>query len=279
MWWWCLLSCYAFATTETLSDRLCITGGFQQNISPELVLDCDNGGNDPCNGGIPLDTLQFLAQEGNAGAPLPTAYGQASSPDVPSSTLGRLTSFLDFACVGSLWLLSCSHPLSILAGCYPYTAGSCPEGGTFQSPGCPAFQCPNPLTCADGSTPFTYQGSTALQAASVNGDVTDIQNEIMTNGPVTGTPLVDDSPAAEGRDLIVGPVCFVLRSGDVDVCVVPNLLRRLARGARCVPGHLRPLFLRFPGTHGDRRDHQLLCESVSLCVRACVYDISLGERA
>lgn len=160
-------SCYAFSSTEVISDRVCITTGSIPNaqvdsmgqISPEYVLDCNgaNGGA-PCNGGYPSNVMNFYAQCSNGACAIPTADGVSSSPSQ-----------------SSMW-----------GGCYPYDAGSCQEGGGGS---CPNWQCA--AQCQDGTTPWTFSGS--LVAASVSPGPSYYQAEIQTNGPIVGTMAVCQS--------------------------------------------------------------------------------------
>jgi cathepsin B len=56
-------SCWAFAASESLSDRLCIAGGANVVLSPQWLVDC-NTQNYGCNGGYPIKAWQFMMTTG-----------------------------------------------------------------------------------------------------------------------------------------------------------------------------------------------------------------------
>jgi cathepsin B len=59
-------SCWAFASTEVLSDRLCIASGGRVNVvlSPQMLVSCDNGKSRGCGGGYPYNAFQYMANKG-----------------------------------------------------------------------------------------------------------------------------------------------------------------------------------------------------------------------
>eukprot|EP01132_Coremiostelium_polycephalum_P002484 gene2484-3074_t len=59
-------SCWAFAASESLSDRLCIASGGKINVtlSPQALVSCDRVMNNGCNGGIPQMAWEYLELEG-----------------------------------------------------------------------------------------------------------------------------------------------------------------------------------------------------------------------
>ena len=59
-------SCYAFSVANAISDVLLFAGlDYNPNISPMCILSCVNiSDNSQCNGGSPMATLEFIAQNG-----------------------------------------------------------------------------------------------------------------------------------------------------------------------------------------------------------------------
>ncbi len=55
-------SCWAFGTTEAMSDRFCIQG-VDVILSPQDLLSCDKS-NDACNGGIIMKALEYIEKNG-----------------------------------------------------------------------------------------------------------------------------------------------------------------------------------------------------------------------
>ncbi|KYQ89807.1 hypothetical protein DLAC_09777 [Tieghemostelium lacteum] len=59
-------SCWAFSTSEALSDRLCIASNGQINVtlSPQALVSCDTYGNEGCNGGVPQLAWEYCELHG-----------------------------------------------------------------------------------------------------------------------------------------------------------------------------------------------------------------------
>jgi cathepsin B len=59
-------SCWAFAASESLSDRFCIASNGSINVvlSPQYLLSCNNILNHGCNGGTPLFSWWFITSDG-----------------------------------------------------------------------------------------------------------------------------------------------------------------------------------------------------------------------
>jgi len=59
-------SCWAFASTSALSDRIRIVQGYlseEVNLAPQVLLNCDNY-DDGCHGGDPIDAYKYIAESG-----------------------------------------------------------------------------------------------------------------------------------------------------------------------------------------------------------------------
>lgn len=56
-------SCWAFAATEVLADRYCISQGINVVLSPQWLVSCDTT-NHGCSGGSPYNTWRYLASTG-----------------------------------------------------------------------------------------------------------------------------------------------------------------------------------------------------------------------
>ncbi|KAM9958878.1 hypothetical protein ACTFIW_012468 [Dictyostelium discoideum] len=60
-------SCWAFSSSEVLSDRLCIASNGKTNpgaLSPQTLVACDVYGNDGCSGGIPQLAWEYMELKG-----------------------------------------------------------------------------------------------------------------------------------------------------------------------------------------------------------------------
>ncbi|EGG17589.1 hypothetical protein DFA_08585 [Cavenderia fasciculata] len=59
-------SCWAFSSSEALSDRLCIASKGQVNVtlSPQALVACDDIGNQGCNGGVPQLAWEYMEWKG-----------------------------------------------------------------------------------------------------------------------------------------------------------------------------------------------------------------------
>jgi cathepsin B len=78
-------SCWAFGTTESFSDRMCIATNGSTNVvlSPQDLVSCDKGGAG-CNGGIPSQAWQYFADKGVvADSCLPYTAGKGNSGFCP----------------------------------------------------------------------------------------------------------------------------------------------------------------------------------------------------
>jgi len=77
-------SCWAFGTSESLSDRLYIAsnGSIDVQLSPQILVSCDWEGNDGCNGGVPQLAWTYMEMSG-----LPTLecvpYSDGNGKSVP----------------------------------------------------------------------------------------------------------------------------------------------------------------------------------------------------
>ncbi|KAK6054241.1 papain family cysteine protease [Cooperia oncophora] len=145
-------SCWAFGAAEAMTDRICIAsnGKEQFTISADDILSCcglicGNG----CEGGYPLEAWKFWVKHGVV-------------------TGGNYTS---------------------KAGCKPYPFPPCEHhnNATHYKP-CPSDLEPTnkcEKSCQAGySTSYTNDKHFGATAYAVSKKVTDIQKEIMTNGPV-----------------------------------------------------------------------------------------------
>ncbi|PIO71744.1 papain family cysteine protease [Teladorsagia circumcincta] len=145
-------SCWAFGAAEAMTDRICIAskGKQQFTISADDILSCcgflcGNG----CEGGYPLQAWKFWVKHGVV-------------------TGGNYTS---------------------KAGCKPYPFPPCEHhnNATHYKP-CPSDIVPTNTcehSCQSGySTSYTDDKHFGATAYAVSKKVTDIQKEIMTNGPV-----------------------------------------------------------------------------------------------
>jgi len=76
-------SCWAFAASESISDRFCIAsnGSVDVVLSPQYLVSCNNVLNHGCNGGVPLFSWWFIAREGLlTDACLPYQSGNGTNP-------------------------------------------------------------------------------------------------------------------------------------------------------------------------------------------------------
>jgi cathepsin B len=151
-------SCWAFGSTEAFNDRLCIStkGQFQKELSAQDttsccdIFKCFSMG---CNGGQPSGAWNFF-----------TKYGVVTGGDSTDKGTGD-----------SCWpyqLDTCSHHVND-----PKLPNCTAE---VSAPACRT-------TCSESgyTTPFSNDKHMAKTSYSVSG-VSQIQTEIMTNGPVTG---------------------------------------------------------------------------------------------
>eukprot|EP00128_Syssomonas_multiformis_P010099 Colp12_sorted_trinity150504_noHs@8131 len=146
-------SCWAFGAVEAMSDRVCIAskGKIQVDISAQELLSCCGltcgmG----CNGGYPSGAWRYFAKSG-----LVTG-GLYNSDD----------------------------------GCQPYTIPACEHHVDGPLPQCNSTLFATPKcskTCRSGyANSFTSDLHFGASSYSVSSKVSEIQKEIMTNGPVEG---------------------------------------------------------------------------------------------
>jgi cathepsin B len=155
-------SCWAFGSTETLTDRFCITYNSSVLISAgDATACCMNGRggcdmSDGCNGGFPQEVFTYAVKLGIVSG---GTYNQSGTGE---------TCF-------PYPLPPCSHHEQ---GPYPM----CPSS-EYATPKCPAH------TCTDSLYPVPWSNDThmAKKAYSVPQDVASIQTEIMTRGSVAAT--------------------------------------------------------------------------------------------
>ncbi|XP_065186432.1 cathepsin B-like [Sycon ciliatum] len=139
-------SCWAFGAVESISDRLCIHNQVKVNISAEDLMACCHTCGNGCNGGFPYEAMIYYTREG-----LVTG-GQYNSR----------------------------------SGCQPYLIKSCdhhivgkkePCGALEKTPSCKK-------TCEEGYVKSFKDDTHRGQHAYHVREVTDIMQDIMTNGPV-----------------------------------------------------------------------------------------------
>jgi len=142
-------SCWAFGATEAMSDRICIhsSGKVQVNVSAEDLLSCCSECGFGCNGGFPPSAWSYWVETG-----LVTG-GQHGS--------------------GS--------------GCQPYSFRHCEHHVQGPYPKCtgegPTPECKN--TCRAGyEESYTRDKHFGAKAYNIEGEESQIQAEIMKNGPV-----------------------------------------------------------------------------------------------
>jgi cathepsin B len=144
-------SCWAFGAVEAMSDRICIASNGQQNfhLSAEDLVDCCGSCGFGCNGGFPESAWEWYVRTG-----IVTGGNYNSSE-----------------------------------GCQPYSIPACDHHVNGTLPPCQGEQ-PTPKchrTCRSGySTPYKQDKHFGKKAYSIGSDPAQIQQEIMTNGPVEG---------------------------------------------------------------------------------------------
>jgi cathepsin B len=149
-------SCWAFGAVEAATDRICIdTQGAQQlHLSATDLLSCCDGCGSGCDGGYPSAAWQWFTQVGVV-------------------TGGNYNT--NNWCVAYPFPI-CDHHVN---GSYPNCA-TLNGGNEFNAPNCPT-------TCDQGSTyktPYSSDKRMFQTAYGISPVVTQIQQEIMTNGPV-----------------------------------------------------------------------------------------------
>jgi len=145
-------SCWAFGAVEAASDRICIQtqGKTNLHLSAEDLLSCCSSCGFGCNGGYPSAAWQWFV---STGVVTGGNYGNYS------------------------WCSSYSMP-----NCDHHTTGKYPPCGASEYP---TPQCPT--QCDSKSTypiPFAQDKRKFSRAYSVSSSPEQIQQEIMTNGPV-----------------------------------------------------------------------------------------------
>lgn len=158
--------CWAFGSTESFNDRLCIVHGYMKLLSPQDTCSCCNSNHGcssgGCDGGFTEDAANYFTKTGLVTGDNNPTVGSGSS-------------------------------------CFPYQLKQCDhhEGGPY--PACPSIcspgECSTPACPADkADAKCSEAGYTAnswakdkhfsTKAYSVSG-VAAIQTDIMTNGPVS----------------------------------------------------------------------------------------------
>jgi cathepsin B len=141
-------SCWAFATTESFNDRLCIDskGTFQTKLSPNDVMSCANAAHGlidyGCQGGYLLDAWKYFVK-----------YGVVSGGTHADAGTGK--------------------------SCWPYFVGSDDDTDNLQAPACST-------TCPDRKYPtkFATDKHFAKSAYEIPSTVAAIQQEVMAHGPI-----------------------------------------------------------------------------------------------
>ncbi|XP_021377462.1 cathepsin B-like [Mizuhopecten yessoensis] len=145
-------SCWAFGAVEAMSDRICIAsnGKVNAHISSEDLLSCCSSCGMGCDGGFPGSAWSFFKGKG-----LVTG-GQYNSTQ----------------------------------GCRPYSIKPCEHHTTGTRLPCAKSIEPTPkceMSCQSSySVSYTKDKHFGSSSYSVSSDVTDIQTEIMSHGPVEG---------------------------------------------------------------------------------------------
>jgi len=145
-------SCWAFGAVEAASDRICIAtnGTHQAHLSAEDLLSCCTSCGFGCNGGYPASAWSYLK---NTGVVSGGNYGDNS------------------LCV-AYSMPNCDHHV---------TGKYAPCGANdYSTPSCKR-QCDSNSTY---TTPYAKDHYQFASAYSVSSDPVQIQQEIMTNGPV-----------------------------------------------------------------------------------------------
>jgi len=145
-------SCWAFGAVEAGSDRICIETGKQAHLSAEDLTSCCDSCGMGCDGGDPSAAWSWF------------------------TTTGVVTggNYDDFSWCSSYSLPNCDHHLNHTGHYQP-----CPAQ-EYNTPTCPTA-CDSNSTYA---TPYAQDKHIFATAYSVAADVSQIQQEIMTNGPV-----------------------------------------------------------------------------------------------
>jgi len=146
-------SCWAFGAVEAATDRICIesNGASQPHLSAEDLLSCCIFCGAGCDGGDPAAAWSYFTSTGV----------------VTGGNYG------DYSWCSSYSLPNCDH----------HTTGHyapCSAGSEYPTPSCPT-------ACDSNSTysvPFTTDKHIFATSYSVGQDPAQIQQEIMTNGPV-----------------------------------------------------------------------------------------------
>jgi cathepsin B len=145
-------SCWAFGAVEAATDRICIetNGASKPHLSAEDLLSCCSGCGMGCDGGDPSAAWSWFTQTGVV-------------------TGGN---YNDSTWCAAYSLPNCDHHTT---GKY----GPCPSS-EYPTPACPS-------ACDSDSsytTPYASDKHVFATSYSINSDATQIQQEILTNGPV-----------------------------------------------------------------------------------------------
>jgi len=155
-------SCWAFGAVEAATDRICISssGATKTHLSAQDLLTCCEECGSGCSGGYPASAWSWF------------------------TTTGVVTggNYGDFSWCSSYSLPNCDHHVS---GKYPACTGE------VATPSCPS-------SCDSQSsyvTSYTSDKHLFASSYSIASNVQQIQQEILTNGPVEGAFTVyDDFP-------------------------------------------------------------------------------------
>eukprot|EP00094_Tigriopus_californicus_P003247 TCALIF_03123-PA protein Name:"Similar to CTSB Cathepsin B (Sus scrofa)" AED:0.44 eAED:0.44 QI:0/0/0/0.37/1/1/8/0/953 len=140
-------SCWAFGAVTAMSDRLCIHLNKQVHVSAEDLLSCCYSCGFGCNGGFPGNAWRYWQTSGLVSGGV---YGSHQGCQ-------------------SYKIKPCEHHVN-------GTRLPCQEGGT--TPTCDR-------NCDEGyKVPYSSDKTYGKSEYSVSSDVTEIQKELMTNGPV-----------------------------------------------------------------------------------------------
>jgi len=140
-------SCWAFGAVEAMTDRTCIAtnGANKAHLSAEDMNSCCTNCGNGCGGGDPAAAWQYWV----------------SSGVVDGGNYG-------------------------MGGCAPYTLPECDHHINGTRPPCPSDEYPTPDCPTECSNGADFMGSKhyGATAYAISSTVSDIQTEIMTNGPV-----------------------------------------------------------------------------------------------
>ena len=142
-------SCWAFGAVEAMSDRICVASGGRQQvqISAEDLMTCCNDCGNGCNGGYPSAAWTYYVENGLVSGGLYNSH----------------------------------------KGCQPYKVAACEHHTTGKRPPCGNIvPTPSCVQRCESSYNQTYRQDKhyATKAYTILNNVQQIQQEILTNGPV-----------------------------------------------------------------------------------------------